>query len=84
MEQNKKSAGQFINEKKFLILEIIIVALITAYMLRGTYPSLILCLYVLIQLAVTGLDIYLAIQDKFLLDMQASMPLEHIPPASCP
>ncbi|MBU5331193.1 branched-chain amino acid ABC transporter permease [Anaerocolumna aminovalerica] len=57
MEQNKKSAGQFINEKKFLILEIIIVALITAYMLRGTYPSLILCFICINTIAVTGLDI---------------------------
>ncbi|GAA4296125.1 branched-chain amino acid ABC transporter permease [Anaerocolumna aminovalerica] len=57
MEQNKKSAGQIINEKKFLILEIIIVALITAYMLRGTYPSLILCFICINTIAVTGLDI---------------------------
>ncbi|WP_313128158.1 branched-chain amino acid ABC transporter permease [Anaerocolumna sp.] len=57
MEQDKKSLGQFINEKKVLILEIIIVALITAYMLRGTYPSLILCFICINTIAVTGLDI---------------------------
>jgi branched-chain amino acid transport system permease protein len=57
MEQNKKSLGQFINGKKVLILEIIIVALITAYMLRGTYPSLILCFICINTIAVTGLDI---------------------------
>lgn len=57
MGHNKKSVGQIINEKKFLILEIIIIALITAYMLRGTYPSLILCFICINTIAVTGLDI---------------------------
>lgn len=57
MGHNKKSVEQIINEKKFLILEIIIIALITAYMLRGTYPSLILCFICINTIAVTGLDI---------------------------
>ena len=57
MVQNKKNVVQFIKEKKFTIVVIIIAALITAYMLRGSYPSLILCFIAINTIAVTGLDI---------------------------
>lgn len=57
MEQSKKSAGQLISEKKIQIVSIIMVALVTSYMLQGTYPSLILCFICINTIAVTGLDI---------------------------
>lgn len=49
MEQNKKLV--------YLIIKIIIAVFITSYMLRGTYPSLILCFICINTIAVTGLDI---------------------------
>jgi len=57
MGQNKKSAGQFIREKKFVILFWLALALFVSYLLKSNYPSLILCFICINTIAVTGLDL---------------------------
>ncbi len=57
MGQNKKSVGQFIREKKFIMLFCLAIALLVSYLLKSNYPSLILCFICINTIAVTGLDL---------------------------
>lgn len=57
MGQNKKTVKEFIKEKKIFLLVCLVVAIVVAYLLKGTYPSLILCFICINTIAVTGLDL---------------------------